>query len=176
MTSRRSGWLPRGRPTAALLAAALLVAALLVAACGGGSTRPGSEPSSSTSASLTAGSTTLTTTTATLTPNPPGVGIHKIRHVVIIMQENRSFDSYFGTYPGADGIPMKDGVPTVCVPDPANGTCVRPFHDRHDRNLGRPARRRQLPGRHQRRADGRVRPRAGVRHEGLRGDVQPGVR
>ena len=27
-------------------------------------------------------------------------GIHKIRHVVIIMQENRSFDSYFGTYPG----------------------------------------------------------------------------
>ena len=31
-------------------------------------------------------------------------GIHKIRHVVIIMQENRSFDSYFGTYPGADGI------------------------------------------------------------------------
>ncbi len=28
-------------------------------------------------------------------------GIHKIRHVIIIMQENRSFDSYFGTYPGA---------------------------------------------------------------------------
>ena len=26
-------------------------------------------------------------------------GIHKIRHVVVIMQENRSFDSYFGTYP-----------------------------------------------------------------------------
>jgi phospholipase C len=138
LTSRRSGWLPRGRPTAAALAAALLVAALLVAACGGGSTRPGNEPSSSTSASLTAGSTTLTTTTATLTPNPPGVGIHKIRHVVVIMQENRSFDSYFGTYPGADGIPMKDGVPTVCLPDPANGTCVRPFHDRHDRNLGGP--------------------------------------
>ena len=45
-------------------------------------------------------------------------GIHKIQHVVIIMQENRSFDSYFGTYPGADGIPMKNGVPTVCVPDP----------------------------------------------------------
>ena len=32
-------------------------------------------------------------------------GIHKIKHVVIIMQENRSFDSYFGTFPGADGIP-----------------------------------------------------------------------
>lgn len=25
-------------------------------------------------------------------------GIHKIRHVIIIMQENRSFDSYFGTF------------------------------------------------------------------------------
>ena len=33
------------------------------------------------------------------------VGIHKIRHVVMIIQENRSFDSYFGTYPSADGIP-----------------------------------------------------------------------
>ncbi len=29
-----------------------------------------------------------------------GSGIHKIKHVVVIMQENRSFDSYFGTYPG----------------------------------------------------------------------------
>ena len=44
-------------------------------------------------------------------------GIHKIKHIVIIMQENRSFDSYFGTYPGADGIPMRSGTPSVCVPD-----------------------------------------------------------
>jgi phospholipase C len=65
-------------------------------------------------------------------------GIHKIRHVVVIMQENRSFDSYFGTYPGADGIPMKNGVPTVCVPDLAHGTCVKPYHDRHDMNAGGP--------------------------------------
>jgi phospholipase C len=68
----------------------------------------------------------------------PLTGIHKIQHVVVIMQENRSFDSYFGTYPGADGIPMKNGRPTVCVPDPASGGCVRPFHDRDDRNLGGP--------------------------------------
>jgi phospholipase C len=65
-------------------------------------------------------------------------GIHKIRHVVIIMQENRSFDSYFGTYPGADGIPMKDGVPTVCNPDPATHECVKPYHDTSDRNAGGP--------------------------------------
>jgi phospholipase C len=64
--------------------------------------------------------------------------IHKIRHVIVIMQENRSFDSYFGTFPGADGIPMRDGTPTVCVPDPLRGVCVRPFHDRADVNHGGP--------------------------------------
>jgi Phosphoesterase family len=33
-------------------------------------------------------------------------GIENIQNVIIIVQENRSFDSYFGTYPGANGIPM----------------------------------------------------------------------
>jgi len=65
-------------------------------------------------------------------------GIHKIKHIVIIMQENRSFDSYFGTFPGADGIPMKDGKPTVAVPDPKTGKLVEPYHDPNDRNFGGP--------------------------------------
>ena len=65
-------------------------------------------------------------------------GIHKIRHVVVIMQENRSFDSYFGTYPGADGLPRHDGVFTVCAPDPRTGRCLRPFHDTSNRNSGGP--------------------------------------
>jgi phospholipase C len=52
---------------------------------------------------------------------------------VIIMQENRSFDSYFGTYPGADGIPKG-----VCVPDPLRHTCDRPYHNPVDRNSGGP--------------------------------------
>jgi phospholipase C len=65
-------------------------------------------------------------------------GIHKIRHVVIIMQENRSFDSYFGTFPGADGIPARNGVATVCSPDPTTGRCVRPYHDPADVNGGGP--------------------------------------
>jgi phospholipase C len=65
--------------------------------------------------------------------------IHKIKHVVIIMQENRSFDSYFGTFPGADGIKMDaKGVPIACNPDPANGGCVRPYHDKADLNAGGP--------------------------------------
>jgi phospholipase C len=59
-----------------------------------------------------------------------------IQHVIIIMQENRSFDHYFGTFPGADGIPRG-----ACIPlDPAspqNG-CVKPFHDTHDRSAGGP--------------------------------------
>jgi phospholipase C len=67
-----------------------------------------------------------------------GDGIHKIQHVVIIMQENRSFDSYFGTFPGADGIPMRAGVPTVCVPDVASRPCVRPYHDTSDESSGGP--------------------------------------
>ena len=33
---------------------------------------------------------------------------------------------------------MRDGVPTVCVPDPQQGNCVRPFHDTSDRNRGGP--------------------------------------
>jgi phospholipase C len=58
--------------------------------------------------------------------------------VIIIMQENRSFDSYFGVYPGADGIPMKSGKPTVCSPDPITGQCVAPFVDHKDQNPGAP--------------------------------------
>jgi len=65
-------------------------------------------------------------------------GIHKIKHVVVIQQENRSFDSYFGTFPGADGIPMQNGQSTVCVTDPATGTCVAPYVDHSDVNGGGP--------------------------------------
>ena len=65
-------------------------------------------------------------------------GIHRIRHVIIITQENRSFDSYFGTYPGADGIPMRNGRPAVCIPDPLRGRCQRPYHDRALVNGGGP--------------------------------------
>src|SRR5438105_15348919 len=61
------------------------------------------------------------------------VGIHKIKHVIVIMQENRSFDQYFGTYPGADGIPRNsDGSVAVCVPNPADGGCEKPFEHTGD--------------------------------------------
>ncbi len=60
-------------------------------------------------------------------------GIHKIQHVVMIMQENRSFDSYFGTYPGANGIPGG-----VCVPAGEGKPCLAPFHDPENNNVGGP--------------------------------------
>jgi|SRR5579884_1315282 len=61
--------------------------------------------------------------------SPPLTGIHKIQHVVVIMMENRSFDEYFGTYPGADGLPRKNGKFTTCIPDPRIGHCQGPYHD-----------------------------------------------
>jgi phospholipase C len=79
--------------------------------------------------SLAAGCTGAVTTTNIQEPTSAPSGISKIRHVVIIMQENRSFDSFFGTYPGADGIPAKNGQFTVCVPDPRTKGCDKPYHD-----------------------------------------------
>ena len=50
-----------------------------------------------------------------------------IKHFMVLMQENHSFDNYFGTYPGADGIPAD-----TCMPvDPTGATttdCVKPFY------------------------------------------------
>jgi phospholipase C len=60
-------------------------------------------------------------------------GIQLIKHVIIILQENRSFDNYFGTYPGADGIPQG-----VCLPNPRLGHCVKPFPDHLDSNMNEP--------------------------------------
>jgi phospholipase C len=73
----------------------------------------------------------------------PSGDIHNIQHIIIIMQENRSFDTYFGTYPGADGIPMQNGIPTVSnyIPivsnyDPVTGQYQAPYHNPADLNWG----------------------------------------
>src|SRR2546428_7876712 len=87
----------------------------------------------------------VVTTALSASKSPPTLSllrvsgdIHKIKHIVVIMEENRSFDSYFGTFPGADGISMVNGIPTVCVPDPLTDLCVRPFHDSQNLNHGGP--------------------------------------
>jgi phospholipase C len=76
---------------------------------------------------------------AVLTGAPASAGLSKIKHIIIIMQENRSFDQYFGMYPGADGIPVDaNGNPTVCLNDPISGQCVYPWHDASDIQNGGP--------------------------------------
>ncbi len=67
---------------------------------------------------------------------PAPASIHKIKHIVVIMQENRSFDSYFGTYPGADGFRTRDGHFSECVPNPATHGCDYPYHDPALVNVG----------------------------------------
>ncbi|HJY31528.1 MAG TPA: alkaline phosphatase family protein, partial [Actinomycetota bacterium] len=78
-------------------------------------------------------------------PTPPSSnegagpeGVFKLDHLIFIVQENRSFDHYFGTYPGADGLEMVGGVPTNCVPDPVVGrdSCV--YHTSMDDFNGGP--------------------------------------
>jgi phospholipase C len=47
-----------------------------------------------------------------------------IKHFVAVMQQNHSFDNYFGTFPGADGIPSGACMPAE-PPEPE--PCIEPF-------------------------------------------------
>ena len=121
-TERRSPGRRRTR-TNAIAAVSIAVLALVLSACSSSPSQPAA------SVERVAGGSTGHYDVA--------AGIHKIKHIIVIEQENRSFDSYFGTYPGADGIPMKKGVPTVCVTMPTGG-CQAPYHDTADVNGGGP--------------------------------------
>src|SRR5215207_11089325 len=48
-----------------------------------------------------------------------------IKHFITLMQENHSFDNYFGSYPGADGHP--DGACVPRRPGKKGTRCVPPF-------------------------------------------------
>src|SRR4026208_900299 len=69
----------------------------------------------------TLGVTEVSASQSGTAPNTP------IEHFIVVMQENHTFDNYFGTYPGAEGIPEN-----VCMPvdpfDAKNTECVKPFH------------------------------------------------
>jgi phospholipase C len=66
--------------------------------------------------------------------------LEKIQHLIFIVQENRSFDHYFGTYPGADGIPSNASgwAQSTCNPDPYLDQCFHPYHTRSDVQIGGP--------------------------------------
>jgi phospholipase C len=50
-----------------------------------------------------------------------------VRYVFVIYQENRSFDHYFGTFPGANGIYGKIGVPGFRQYNPVARRWTQPF-------------------------------------------------
>jgi phospholipase C len=95
----------------------LIAASIVLAACSPSVARPEAAPSGSTTR------TTAAPPTAEPSPEPPsGAAIgpdSPIEHVVFIVKENRSFNHYFGTYPGAVG---STSGPTIecneerCVP------------------------------------------------------------
>jgi phospholipase C len=67
--------------------------------------------------------------------DPPGGSLRDIEHIVILMQENRSFDHYFGTMPGVRGfadpaaIRLPDGSPVFRQPYPGHAQgYLTPFH------------------------------------------------
>jgi phospholipase C len=106
----------------AIIVAFALAAAACTSSTGKGDPQP-SDPAAT-------GSTETPSAGAVPSPPPKLKGLANIQHVIFVVQENRSFDHYFGTFPGAEGIPMtEDGKPRVCVPDPELGRCVRPYHD-----------------------------------------------
>ena len=56
----------------------------------------------------------------------------KVKHVFVIYQENRSFDSYFGTFPGADGLysrPSNEmaGFSQVIINTDGTKSMIQPF-------------------------------------------------
>ena len=67
-------------------------------------------------------------------------GLRTLTHLIFIVQENRSFDHYFGTFPGAAGIPTKpNSTFDVCVPNTFNdGACARPYRSDADTFDGGP--------------------------------------
>ena len=82
--------------------------------------------------------------------------VSKIKHIIIIMQENRSFDHYFGTYPGADGIPMEGGKPKACLPAGRFSPMRSSLSQHARREWRRPAYRAGRAAGHQWRQDGRL--------------------
>src|SRR6478752_6628452 len=73
---------------------------------------------------LVSASATHATGVAAAAATPPAAAT-PVQHFMFMMQGDRSFDNYFGTFPGADGIP--DGVCQEFVAGRPDNGCVQPF-------------------------------------------------
>lgn len=91
----------------------------------------GSAPVSPAVQSAQTGSTAQSSTRGGVTEFRAAVR-SKIKHVFVLIQENHTFDNYFGLYPGMNGQTV-DNLGTAiahkldCQPDPVAGGCQRPF-------------------------------------------------
>ena len=106
----------RRRGFAAFLAAVVLV----IAAIGWASTRDGDERAATGPSGATSPATGASGGTGNgASPSPGGVtivpGETPIEHVVFIVKENRTFNNYFATYPGAEG--ATEGGTIRCTED-----------------------------------------------------------
>jgi phospholipase C len=68
----------------------------------------------------------LTVSTSGSLVASPRYGLGPITHLIFIIQENHSFDNYFGTYPGANGLPT--GTSGSSNPNGITRYAVSPFH------------------------------------------------
>jgi len=68
---------------------------------------------------------TLGAVAAAAAPSAPHQAATPIKHFIFLMQGGRTFDNYFGTYPGADGLQTGTCQP-LATADPT-GKCVKPF-------------------------------------------------
>src|SRR5690349_23771107 len=50
-----------------------------------------------------------------------------IHHIIVVMQQNHTFDNYFGTYPKTAGFPSDTCIP-ISLSSPRNTSCLAPFH------------------------------------------------
>ena len=118
------------------------IAALAIAVFGACSTaaNQGSALSPRTPARSATGATSVTASPSGSGGTGSGAtGLDKLQHLVFLVQENRSFDHYFGTFPGAQGFPSNSkGQITTCVPNPYLGSCSRPYHATGWHQLGGP--------------------------------------
>ena len=100
---------------------------------GTGGTIPVS-PSATTVYTITAtdSSSNTVTASATVTVLPAGSGLSNIKHIVFLIQENRSFDNYFGMlgkYRESKGLTNEiDGLDTSVVLVDKDGHKYHPFH------------------------------------------------
>ncbi len=111
--ARRSVARQRGLAVLVVVLATLIVAAVLVRSRGSDHRDSGT--------SLRGGSIQSTTGRAhkaSPTAGPFG-GPIPLKHIVFLVKENRSFDNYFGSYPGADGATVGKGLQngrTITIP------------------------------------------------------------